>query len=302
MKDALLHLLARTWRNVRAEAWANIGALLAVGLAVSIPLVFSLLAWNLSRLVQTFIGQIEVVAYVSVDASEAQVQAAVEKIRQLPPVETVSVVTSQQALARLAEELPEAAGVARELGDNPLPPSLEITLKAAYRELPPSTEFAEQIGRLPGIVEVDDGRQWIVRLSRLIRYLWVITLIMGVFLLAAAGLLVGDTIRLAIYRRRDEIAIYRLVGATNRFIRGPLFLEGVLQGVGGSLVGLLLCLGLYRYLLYRLATVGRIENWLLGGGIEPVWFNAPMIAAAVLTGGAIGFLASFLSTRRFLRT
>ena len=300
MKDAVHGLFGRTWRNLRAELWSNIGTVFAVGLAASIPLVFALAAWNLGRLVDKFVGQLEVVAYISVDASEAQIAAAAADIRRLPAVESVTVVTSEQALQRFAEELPDAVGVARELGENPLPPSLEIVLKPAYRDLPPTAEFTAQIQALTGVVEVDDGRQWIGRLNRLLRYLWMITTLMGLFLTSAAGLLVGHAIRLAIYRRREEIGIYRLVGATNRFIRGPLLLEGAAQGLAGAVVGLAICWALYRYAAYRLHSGDSLQAWLLGSP-HLHWFPWTIALAAAAAGALLGLTASFLSTRRFLR-
>jgi len=296
----LVNVLARSGRNVRADLAANIGTVLAVGLAVSIPLVFGLLALNLGRVVDSFIGEVEVVAYVSVDATVEQIDSAKVAIEAMPEVRSVAVVSSAKALERFAQELPEVADVVRELGENPLPPSLEILLNADYRDLPELAGFTERITRLPGVVEVDDGRQWIDRLSRFIKYMWGLTILMGVFLAAAAGLLVANTIRLAIYRRRDEIGIYRLVGATNAFIRGPLLVEGLGQGVAGSLVALGVCYGLFLFTASRLHAGDGVRDWLLGG-MQPVWPGGWVPLAAVAAGGGIGLLAAWLSTRRFLR-
>jgi cell division transport system permease protein len=300
VKDAVANLISRSLRNVRADLGANIGTVLAVGVAVLIPLVFGLLALNLGRMVNSFVGNVEVVAYISIDAQPPQIEQTVGAIRAMPEVGTVTLVTSEMALARFSEELPEVADVVRELGDNPLPPSLEIVLNTGYRDLPSLEDFVGRVARLPGVVEVDDGRQWIERLSRFIKYMWAITIIMGLFLAMAAGLLVANTIRLAIYRRREEIGIYRLVGATNAFIRGPLLAEGILQGVAGSLIALTACYGLYRYAVHRLQTGDLIRDWLLGG-LQPVWPTWPITLTVIALGGLIGLVAAHLSSRRFLK-
>lgn len=300
MRAYLANMLMRSGRNVRADLAANIGTVVAVGLAVLIPLVFGLLALNLGRVVDSFIGQVEVVAYISVDAAGPQIDAAMAEIQAMPEVTTVDLVTGAKALERFAAELPEVADVVRELGENPLPPSLEILLGADYRDVSDLTEFTDRIARLPGVVEVDDGRQWIGRLSRFIRYMWGLTFLMGLFLAGAAGLLVANTIRLAILRRRDEIGIYRLVGATNAFIRGPLLVEGIVQGVVGSGLALGACYGLFLYSSAQLRVDDDIRDWLLGG-LQPLWPNPLVTVAVVAVGGGIGLLAAYLSTRRFLR-
>ncbi|NLH50611.1 MAG: ABC transporter permease [Myxococcales bacterium] len=300
MKQALYSLLGRSWRNVQADIGSHLGTFLAVGLAISIPLVFGLVAFNLSRLVESFIGQVEMVAYVSVDASPDQVRETAETIRRLPPVKTVTVVTKEEALQRFAREMPDVADLVREMGDNPLPPSMEIVLRREARGPAAMAELSATIARLPGIVELDDGRQWVDRLGRFTRYLWLTTVATGLFLALAAGLLVANTIRLAIYRRREEITIYRLVGATNHFIRGPLLVEGLLQGLFGAAVGLGIAYGLFRYVKYRLPAPTEVSTWLLGA-VRPVWLD-PFVSVGVLAiGGALGFAAAYLSTRRFLR-
>ncbi|MDP8225118.1 MAG: permease-like cell division protein FtsX [Candidatus Lernaella stagnicola] len=300
MKSAIEQFVSRSARNIRADLGANITTILAVGLAVSIPLVFSLLAVNLGALVDAFVGEVEVVAYISIDASQGQIDGAVARIGQMPEVKSVTLVTSEMALKRFAEELPEVADVVRELGENPLPPSLEIILHRGFDNRVAMDDFAGRVAQLPGVVEVDDGRRWIDRLSRFIRYTWALALVMGLFLSLAAGLLVANTIRLAIYRRRDEIGIYRLVGATKGFIRGPLLAEGVFQGVVGSLLALGLCYGLYRYILHRVSRGDSIRDWLLGG-VNLIWPGWTVVVAVLALGGAIGLVASYLSTRRFLR-
>jgi cell division transport system permease protein len=295
------NLAARAWRNIRAEAGANLGTVLAVGLAVSIPLIFSLLAINMGRLVDSFVGQVEMVAYLGPNVATPQLAALAAELRQMPEVETAAPVDAASALQRFREDVPDMAEITTELGENPLPATVEIRLRSTYRDLPQMETIARRVKALPGVTEVDYGREWAARLGRITRYLWLGTFIMGLFLASAAGLLVANTIRLTIYRRREEIGIYRLVGASNSFIRVPLLIEGAVQGLGGSLVGLALAYGVYRLARYQVATGGSLNDWLLGG-ISPVWFSPTLLAAAIALGGLIGLVAALLSTGRYMRT
>ncbi len=201
MRRRLINLLARTWRNVAADAGSNLGTVLAVGLAVSIPLLFALVAQNMGRLVDLFMGQVEVVVYLSEDVTPAQQQQVLASIQSMAEVESARIVDADEALRRFREELPDMAELVRELADNPLPPSIEIRLHAHYRDMPATEALATKLAGLTGVLEIDTGRQWAEKLGRIIRYLWIGTFVIGLFLAAAAGLLVANTIRLAIYRR-----------------------------------------------------------------------------------------------------
>lgn len=300
MRRRLINLLARTWRNVAADAGSNLGTVLAVGLAVSIPLLFALVAQNMGRLVDLFMGQVEVVVYLSEDVTPAQQQQVLASIQSMAEVESARIVDADEALRRFREELPDMAELVRELADNPLPPSIEIRLHAHYRDMPATEALATKLAGLTGVLEIDTGRQWAEKLGRIIRYLWIGTFVIGLFLAAAAGLLVANTIRLAIYRRREEIALYRLVGASNSFIRLPLLIEGIFQGAAGSLVALGLCYGAFALVRWRYFGAGKIEDWLMGG-LDPAWFSLPAAAAVLALGGAIGWLAALLSTGRYMR-
>ncbi|HPM78506.1 MAG TPA: ABC transporter permease [bacterium] len=300
MRRRLINLLARTWRNIAADAGSNLVTVLAVGLAVSIPLLFALAAQNMGRLVDVFMGQVEVVVYLSEDVTPAQQQQVLASVQSMAEVESARIVDAEEALRRFREELPDMAELVRELADNPLPPSIEIRLHARYRDMPATEALARKLAGLAGVIEIDTGRQWAQKLGRIIRYLWIGTFVIGLFLAAAAGLLVANTIRLAIYRRREEIALYRLVGASNAFIRLPLLIEGIFQGAAGSLVALALCYGAFAFTRWRYFGAGKLEDWLLGG-LDPTWFSLPAAVIVLALGGAIGWLAALLSTGRYMR-
>lgn len=300
MRSFVSNIASRTWRNINADIGSNIGTILAVGLAISIPLIFSLLAINMGRLVDTFVGQVEMVAYLSDDASDELIQQTVEHIRGMTAVESVTLVDKDEALQRFRHDLPELAELANELENNPLPASVEIRLQARYRDLPAMEEIAQTVLSLAGVIDVDYGRQWAEKLGRVIRYIWLGTFVMGLFLAVAAGLLVANTIRLSIVRRREEISIFRLVGASNTFIRIPLLIEGIIQGVMGGLIGLGLCYAIYWLGRYQLVTRNEITDWLMGG-IDLVWFLPPVIGLVIVLGGLVGLVASIITTGRYMR-
>lgn len=258
-----------------------------VALALFVLGLFSVAAWNLRLALETMEERVEVVAYLRDDAASAQVELLVDELRRLPEVEGVLYVSRNEALARARQELPEFTELFTDLEVNPLPASVEVTLRTGRRN-PQSVQAVATEAEAFGIVEeVRYGREWVERLF-LIRRIGAITagILGGGFALVAA-LIIGTAIRIAIFARREEILIMRLVGATNGFIRRPFVLEGALTGVAGGILALALTLAAHRAVSSMLFAIEWIPvGWVVGG---------------VAAGGALGTLASLLAVRRYLR-
>ncbi len=258
-----------------------------VALALFVLGLFSVAAWNLRLALETMEERVEVVAYLRDDAGSAQVDLLVDELRRLPEVEAVGYVSRNEALARARQELPEFSELFTDLEVNPLPASVEVTLRTGQRD-PASVESVALEAEAFGIVEeVRYGREWVERLY-LIRRIGAITaaILGGGFALVAA-LIIGTAIRIAIFARRDEILIMRLVGATNGFIRRPFVLEGALTGLAGGILAVML----------TLAAHGAVSSFLL----DIAWIPAAWVAVGVLAGAGLGTLASLLAVRRHLR-
>jgi cell division transport system permease protein len=207
----------------------------------------------------------------------------------------VEAVTGGEALARLRASLGDEAGVLDGLGDDVLPASLEV--RTAGLSLPGTRELAARLRGVPGAADVDFGAAWLERLATLLGRARAV----GVALLVAVGLatsvLVSNTLRLAVYARRDEIEIMKLVGATDAHVGAPFVVEGAMQGLAGAALAVATLLGASAALLPRLhaalpmaARIGRAD-------VLPT----PLLAALLLGGVGLGVAASLLSLRRFLR-
>src|SRR5439155_939891 len=149
------------------------------------------------------------------------------------------------ALERAGDELVESRDVLQELGRNPLPASIEVKLKPRFRDAEHVNDVAD---RLRGFGFVDDvrfGRDWVEKLDRLRQIAAAVGLVVGAAFAVVAIIIIGTTIRMAVLQRGREIAIMRLVGATNGFIRRPFLLQGAIKGMLGGLVAVGLSYGAY---------------------------------------------------------
>ena len=157
--------------------------------------------------------------------------------------------SEDQALARARRELVEFRDAYRDLQVNPLPASLEIRLKDGYRDAAHVERVAQRLRGFGFVNDVRFGRDWVQKLDHLRNITGIVGLVIGLAFAAVAVVIIGVTIRLTLLQRAREIAIMRLVGATNWFIRGPFLLEGALKGLLGGLLSLVLCYA--GYLLFR---------------------------------------------------
>jgi cell division transport system permease protein len=196
-------------------------------------------------------------------------------------------VSEDSALARAHAELVEFRDVLQELERNPLPASIEVKLKPRFRDVDHVNAVAE---RLQGFGFVDDvrfGRDWVEKLDTLRGIAAAVGLVVGAAFAVVAIIIIGTTIRMAVLQRSREIAIMRLVGATNGFIRRPFLLQGAFKGLLGGLVAVGLSFG--AYLL--------INRYIL----QSAFFTNEQALGIVGFGALIGLLGSATSVGRHLK-
>lgn len=248
---------------------------------------FGLVAVNLEQALRQVAERVEIVAYLLPGTPVETVTMAVSDIAAFPEVQSATYVTEDEALARARAELVEFRDVLRELERNPLPASIELKLKPGFRDAEHVNDVAE---RLKGFGFVDDvrfGRDWVEKLDRLHQIAAAVGLVVGAAFAVVAIIIIGTTIRMAVLQRGREIAIMRLVGATDGFIRRPFLVQGAIKGMLGGLVAIGLSYAAYT----------MINRWL----IQAAFFSREQALAIVGFGTLIGLLGSATSVGRHLR-
>jgi len=258
-------------------------SLFAVGL-------FGLVAINMREALRGLENRVEIVAFILRGTPLETITLAADDISKFPEVLSVGYVNEDSALAQAQAELTEFRDAYRDLEINPLPASVEIRLKEGYRDAQSVATVAERLEGFSFIDDVRFGREWIERLDRLRNVAGLVGLVIGLAFAAVAVIIIGTTIRMTVLQRAREIAIMRLVGATNGFIRGPFLLEGAIKGLLGGLLSILLIYA--GYVLF-----GR--NTPLLSGL--VFFQPHHLMLGILFGVALGLGGSLVSVGRHLR-
>jgi cell division transport system permease protein len=249
---------------------------------------FGLVAVNLNIAMRGVAERVEIVAYLRRGTPVEAVTMAMADIEAFPEVDNVEHVTQAEALSRARRELREFQDIFQDVESNPLPASLEVKLKPAFRNAEHATQVADRLKSFAFVEDVRYGRDWVEKLDSLRNLAGAVGFVIGLAFAAVSVIIIGTTIRMAVLQRSREIAIMRLVGATDGFIRMPFLLEGLVKGVFGGGAALLLTYGIWAIASARL-------------NFSATFFDMPQALLGVAAGGLIGLLGSLVSVGRHLR-
>jgi cell division transport system permease protein len=222
----------------------------------------------------------------------SETAALVETLSERPDVETVRAIGKNDAVLQLETLFPGLRESLSLLEANPLPASLEVTLRPEYGTPESVRRFVEEGRALPGVTDLQYDLPWMERVERALwwaRYLGYA--LASVFLISTAFTL-SNVVRITVYARRDEIAIMRVVGATNSFIKGPFLLEAAAEGAAGAVLGLAALYG-----VHQVASLG-LSRLPWAGAVAHDFLSAGSVAALAAAAAAMGMVGSFLALRR----
>ena len=262
-------------------------SVVAIGFSLFVLGLFGLTAYNISRAIDQIEERVELVAYLRDGASEAEVRELEAEVRGRSEVLDLRYISKAEALATAVRELDEFRGIYTQLEVNPLPASLEIRLRKGSRTPAVIDEVAQRLADSRIVEEVRFGRDWVEKIVLLRQVAGGGAAILGGAFAVVAAVIIGSAIRIAVFARREEISIMRLVGATGGFIQRPFLLEGLLAGLIGGALALVLTYGVFAFVNASL--------------IRLAWFPAEWALLGILGGAVFGLLASAASVRRHLR-
>jgi cell division transport system permease protein len=284
-REAAVNLL-RSWK-------VSLLAVLTIAVSLFIGGAFLLVSGNLAASVARWRGEMRLVIYLRPDTAEADLRRLAAEAARGPGVVSVEPVTAAAARGRFQQIFPGLSDLVAGWQDEPLPASLEIGLESRAGPDPPGRKaWLDAWRKRPEVTLLDDDREWLGQLETVLAVVRAVGLALVGGLLGAAIFTIASVIRLTAYLHHEEIAIMRLVGATEFFIRGPFYVEGLLQGlVGGVLASGTL------YAVYQ-AFHARGRGSLFSSVLALDFLSPPQVAFLVLLGGAAGLFGAVASLRR----
>jgi cell division transport system permease protein len=283
VREACLNLL-RSWR-------VSLLAVLTIAVSLVLGGAFLLASHNLAGSVESWRGKLRVVVYLKPGTKTADLPRLAAAARAAPWVAGVDVVSPAAARRRFRETFPSLADVIDSGEGEPLPASLEVALRRDQAEASGLDAWLAGWRQRPEVAMVDDDREWLGQVETAVAVVRAVGLVLGGILLGAAIFTIASIIRLTAYLHHEEIAIMRLVGATEFFIRGPFYVEGLIQGlIGGALASA----GLYAgYHLIHARSRSLLAAVLAGQFLSP-----RQLGLLLLLGALAGLIGAVTSLRR----
>ena len=253
---------------------------------------FSLLTYNVSIMVEDLNQTNEILVYIDTELSEAEAKSVGTKINLLDNILKSTFVSREEALEDFIRDH-EGDEAFNGVEASDLRHRFVVTLED--NRLMQETDAALQ--QIPGVVKTNAAYELAEGFSTLQDVLHIVSLAVIAVLLVVSLLIISNTVKLAMYDRKDEIAIMKMVGATNGFIRLPFVVEGFTLGMLGAALAFFLEWGMYDSLINRVALVDSLNLFKF---VEFETLLLPMIVVFAAAGMFVGIVGSWTSIRKFM--
>ena len=284
------------WRN----GWLSTATVLIMTITLAAWTSIFLMNVVLTSVLDMLAEKVDVSVYFDLDAKESNILSLKSKLEGLEEVASVEYVSAEQALEIFKKSHADDEVLIKsiqELPDNPLEASLNILAKDSsnYGVI---ADFIDQSAEKNTISKINYTENKIVidRLNNIIRVLRQSGAVAGLVLALIAFLVAFNTVRLAIYSSREEITVMKLVGASNRFVRGPFIVEGILHGLIGAIFSLAIVVSIVGFLgpkLFNFLPGINMVNYVS----DNFWF---LLLFQALGGIILGVFSSWVAVRKYL--
>ncbi|MEJ2059465.1 MAG: permease-like cell division protein FtsX [Gammaproteobacteria bacterium] len=307
-RDPQMHARLQAWavNHVRAfffslgklyrAPFASLMTVAVLGIALALPSVLYLAIKNLQGVSSGWDRSANISLYLKMETSAAQAQSLAQQLEGWPGVAQARYISRDQALAEFKKTSGFTAALDA-LPDNPLPAVVVVTPTLDHSQPAALSGLLFELRKQPQVAQAQLDLRWVQRLFAIMDIARRAVLVLAWLLGLAALLVVGNTIRLDIQNRREEIEVAKLIGATDAFIRRPFLYGGLWYGLLGGMLGLLivgLVMGALGGPISHLASLYN-SSFRLGG------LNGGLVLQLLALSALLGLAGSWLSVWRHLR-
>jgi cell division transport system permease protein len=291
----MMHNYKRALRDIRDHKFLNTVTIITIAISILIVSAFALFFVNANEIINSWKKGIKIMVYLKPDTPETKLSELIRKIQHMEGIRNVRFISKNEAFQELKKQMRRQSSLFENLKENPLPDAFEILLKSSFQNQEKVEMLATSIESLPQVDEVEYGQRWLGQFTNFFNLFRLTGYAMGSLFFMATLLIVANTIRLVLYSRRDEVEIMRLVGATDSFIKAPLYIQALIQGAFGGIIGLAVLFISFLLISSR-----------MGQGISPGLFTIRFLSPGALCGIIlvsifVGWIGCYLSLKQFLK-
>ena len=286
-----------TLQKMLGEPLQTTLTVVVIAIALALPSVMFLALHNVQQLSGGFGSSAQITVFVKKDTNSQQIKQLGTELNDLPEVASTAFISADQALEEF-KVLSGFGSALQYLDDNPLPAVFLVQPETSGAAgLQQTQELVKAIGQLTAVEDIQVDMLWIQRLATMTEVSKKLVLAMGIALSIGVLLVIGNTIRLAIQNRREEIIVVKLVGGTDAYVRRPFLYTGLLLGLFGGILASILLLGSFLWIGQSVAVLANLyqsQFQLMGPGLTG-------ISALCSLGALIGLMGAWLAVMQNLR-
>lgn len=293
----MLNSVSTTISNIKSNRQVFLVSITTITIAFSILGLFLVIFVNLNSFLTTWNQQVQLIVYLEDTVTANQRQVLEQVISQNLDIESMTFIPKEAAWAKFKNTFSsKKSSFVDDLKFNPLPSSYSLKFKPSEDRILKVRQFADVIKKKDGVESVEFGEKWLVAFEKFMVFIRIFILAIGALLALGLIFIISNTIKLSFYSRQDEIELMLLIGATPKFIVIPFLIEGMLQGLLGSILGLSVvkCLHIYISVQFK----GSFDS--IARGLDFQFITIPLIFSLLMAGIFIGWLGSLISIRQFL--
>lgn len=288
---------SNVFKNIARNKLINVLCFGIIAFTLLIFGIFNYLTYSLEAFTSHFSKNIEAIFYFRDDVEQPDIDLLVNNLKESLLVEDVGFNSKDQAEIAFSRQFPELKYILAEFKTSPFPASIEVKFKQEYNIGTKIISFIEDIEKLSIIESKQVNLDWAKKVMAIKRFISLVGIFLSLILIFVSAFIIFNVIKLNIFYRKEEIAIYRLVGATDSYIKTPFIIEGALLGFFGSLLAVgLLFLTLKLFPAYATFMYSIFKDMITFRIIPTAIF-----IRLVALGTGIGLLSSYISVRQFLK-
>lgn len=285
----------RAIQDIRKNRFLNAVTIVTIALSILIVSVFALFFINTNDLINHWKKGIRIMVYLKANTVEAKVPDIKKKFEAMYGVAEAVFIPKEEALKRLKKQIKGQISLLEDLKENPLPDAFEVRMIPSSQSWKKVENLSDKIKSLPYVDDVEYGKKWLGRFTNIVSLFRLTGYGVGGLFFMAAVFIVANTIRLVLYSRQEEIEIMRLIGASDSFIKTPFYIQGLIQGTLGGIIGL----GILFVTFIIIAS--NIEQGFLPGSFQIRFLPLVAFFSIVISSMLVGWLGCYLSLKQFLK-